>query len=339
MAVNQLAVIHTMNKSKENYEKLHSEDLQDIISTPPSWLLKRGIGFVFLTFLILLGISFVISYPNTVKTTLIISATNRPTAIKNISAGIIAKIFKQEGTEVKKNEILAFIESDVDYYQALIAESKLQEIRQYSQGLPKTVMPTLSNLGQLQITYKQFCLSYNNYIKIHQLGSKKEKTDQQKKDLTRLTEDLANQIDIWKKKYILLAPVSGLVYYSGMAEQNQYIESNTNVFFISLKNGAFFGTMSISQENIGKVKNGQEVHIRLKSYPYEEYGFVYGKITSISQYPQNNVFISRVRILNPPKNSPIKFKHGMLADAEILTDNYSIIKRVWLNFKRSILSK
>ncbi|WP_145855538.1 HlyD family secretion protein [Pedobacter suwonensis] len=328
-----------MNKENENYGKLHSEDLQDIISTPPSWLLKRGIGFVFLTFLILLIISIVISYPNIVNTTLTINAANHPTAIKNVSAGIIVKIFKKDGTEVKKNEILAFIESNIDPYEALSVESKLVEILQPSEDLPKVILPVLSNLGPLQKTYGQFYSSYKSYIKINVSDQSEDKRKQQQEAILRLAAGLSEQIDIWKKKNILTAPIPGLVYYSGMAELNQYIEPNTNVFFVSPKNGFFFGTMSISQENIGKVKIGQEVHIRLKSYPYEEYGFIYGKITGISQFPQNNVFISRVEISKKHKNPIIKLKHGMIADAEILTDNYSVMERIWLNIKRSILSK
>lgn len=34
---------------------IHSEDMQDIIARPPSWLLKRGISFIFLTLLMLLA--------------------------------------------------------------------------------------------------------------------------------------------------------------------------------------------------------------------------------------------------------------------------------------------
>jgi HlyD family secretion protein len=32
--------------------------------------------------------------------------------------------------------------------------------------------------------------------------------------------------------------------------------------------------MAIPQDNMGKVKTGQEVLVKLKSYPYEEYGIL-----------------------------------------------------------------
>lgn len=59
-------------------ENIHSEDLQEIIAKPPSWLLKRGISFILLTVLLILGLSVFIRYPEIVTTTLRFSTTNAP---------------------------------------------------------------------------------------------------------------------------------------------------------------------------------------------------------------------------------------------------------------------
>ena len=63
--------------AKSNYieQDLHSEDLQEIIAKPPSWLLQRGISFILLTILMILAISVFIKYPEMVNATLKINTT------------------------------------------------------------------------------------------------------------------------------------------------------------------------------------------------------------------------------------------------------------------------
>ena len=54
-----------MKKSNIIGDDFHSEDLQEIIVKPPSWLLKRGITIVFGVVLMMIGLSAFISFPET----------------------------------------------------------------------------------------------------------------------------------------------------------------------------------------------------------------------------------------------------------------------------------
>jgi len=81
--------------------------------------------------------------------------------------------------------------------------------------------------------------------------------------------------------------------------------------------------MAIAQSNMGKVKKGQEVLVKLKSYPFEEYGMIRGKIKYIAEVPyKDSVFMAKVdfKIKNSSDlKRPIHLKQGMMADAEIVT--------------------
>lgn len=315
-------------KKKEKYENIHSEELQDIISLPPSWLLKRGIGFVFATVLILLGISFIIKYPDTVKTTLVINATNPPTVVKNKISGSIGKMLKKEGMKVEKNEVLAILESDVAYNEALGVEKILFEIV-HSKIKPTDIkLPLYTHLGQLQILYQKFCTSFNNYLKFDNSANRVE--------FLRLADSLSVLINNWKGQYLLTAPISGRFYYYGAVDVSQHIEANTTVFFVSPENVAFYGIVNIPEESIGKIKVGQQAQIKLKSYPFEEYGVVFGEITSINHFSHKDSYMSKIKILKLPKGSLIVLKHGMTADVDILTTEYSIFKRIRINLRHSL---
>lgn len=108
-----------MSKSKYIEEDLHSEDLQEIIAKPLSWLLQRGISFILFTILMILGISVFIKYPEMVNTTLKINITNAPKVMLSKINGNLVDIIAKEGSWVKTNQEIAYMESIADHKQVL----------------------------------------------------------------------------------------------------------------------------------------------------------------------------------------------------------------------------
>ncbi len=106
---------------------------------------------------------------------------------------------------------------------------------------------------------------------------------------------------------------------------------------------AFFGEMTIPQNSMGKVKEGQEVLIKLKSYPFEEYGMLKGKISYIAEVPyKDSVFMSKVDFTirkTSDMKRPIHLKQGMMADAEIITQDATILQRLSRNVIKMVNSK
>ena len=94
---------------------------------------------------------------------------------------------------------------------------------------------------------------------------------------------------------------------------------------------------------MGKVKEGQQVLVKLQSYPFEEYGMIRGKINYIADVPyKDSVFISRVdfKIKNSSDlKKPIHLKQGMMADAEIITEDATILQRISRSFFKIINNK
>jgi HlyD family secretion protein len=136
----------------------------------------------------------------------------------------------------------------------------------------------------------------------------------------------------WKSKYVLTASETGRVSFAGIIQENQVVAPNQEIFYIIPGNQHFFGEMEISQNSMGKVKLGQKVLIKLKGYPYEEYGILNGRIDYISDIPyRDSVFMSKVSITvsnTSDLKKTIHLKQGMLANAEIVTQSASILQRI-----------
>lgn len=115
------------------------------------------------------------------------------------------------------------------------------------------------------------------------------------------------------------------------------VKAGQELLYILPEGSGFHGEMNIGQFNFGKVKTGQEVIVKLRSYPFEEYGTVKGQITSISEVAKDSTYFIRVQFPNGLKTSAqkdIPFRHGMTASGEIITEDRRLIERFLKEFMR-----
>jgi len=421
------------NSISENFQQ-HSESIQDIISTPPSWLMRIGIGVFFVILLLIAITSAIIRYPDIVKTQLIISSVNLPKPIVSKISGKLITILVNEDQLVDSAQNLAYLESTANHEQVLQLLSTLKTLQKNlfsnkPNPLTDSHISFHTQLGELQLSYQTFYEAYlayrasiedgmylrkkaflqkelsdiqlqrksllsqksilekeynlaleeyNMYASLHkekviataelrkQEGallarqSPLEQTNasilangtsytvkekeimeldnqirEQKAKFIQALNSLVSESEEWKNRYVLSASIKGKVSFAGIIQPNHFINANQDVFYLDPGNGGFCGTMDIPQYNMGKVKRGQEVLIKLKSYPYEEYGIIKGEIDHIAEIPLNDsIFKSRVILKN--RNSKnlqktIVLKIGMVGDAEIITENASLLIRLSKN--------
>jgi multidrug resistance efflux pump len=152
---------------------------------------------------------------------------------------------------------------------------------------------------------------------------------------------LVSQAEDWKNKFVLYASEPGKVTFAGNIQENQIVTPSHDVFYINTGNEKFFGEMNIPQDNLGKVKQGQEVLVKLKSYRFEEFGMMRGKIAYIADVPfEDSIFISRVVFTSRTSDmkKPIHLRQGMIADAEIITEDATILQRLTRNVIKGLKS-
>jgi multidrug resistance efflux pump len=94
-------------------ESLHTEQVQDIIGTPPRWLYQWGITLVLAVVLLCLFISSVINYPEAVKTQIEMLSASSADGISFKDSARLIKILAPNDTTVKKGESLAIIENAI----------------------------------------------------------------------------------------------------------------------------------------------------------------------------------------------------------------------------------
>lgn len=149
-----------------------------------------------------------------------------------------------------------------------------------------------------------------------------------------------NEVNAWELQHVFKAPIAGKLSYAGILEQNQNINTNQEVFVINPGNTDFYGEIKIPQYNMGKIKKGAKTLVKLRSYPFEQYGMIRGSLTYISDAAyKDSVFIAKVsfdQFENKGNDRKIILKNGMQAEADIITEESSLLQRFFRNITKML---
>ena len=89
--------------------------------------------------------------------------------------------------------------------------------------------------------------------------------------------------------------------------------------------------------NTGKLSIGQNVNIKLDNYPYTENGMLQGNVINISVVPNKDTYAVDIDLKNGLKtsyNKTLIYKEQMKGSADIITENISVMDRIFFNFKK-----
>jgi multidrug efflux pump subunit AcrA (membrane-fusion protein) len=414
----------------------HSEEVHEIITAVPSWILKWGITMVFAILGGIILLSAFIDYPDIVTTSLKVNSLNAPKTVLARQAGKLTTLLVADGQTIKQGVPLAYLETTATPQDILTLNKSLKamQARVLKSKSEQDNLPEGLNLGEIQGSYQTFYQQYLQYRStlrngyylnrmaflekdlkdITALGSqihKQQKVQKleyanqeaeykayqklynnkvisrsefiqqenkylaskyplqqsetsvlnnlsaysaKEKELLDLRHTIAEEqskfvqalnqciteSDNWIMQHVLIAPVSGKVSFAGIVQQNQNVQSGQEVFVINPGNTDFFGEVQIPQYNMGKIYKGASTLVKMRSYPYEQYGMIRGKLTYISDVAyRDSVFIAKVsfeQFENKDSRRKIILKNGMLADAEIITEESSLLQRFFRNIIKMI---
>ncbi len=152
------------------------------------------------------------------------------------------------------------------------------------------------------------------------------------------------QLEAWRQEYLCIAPVAGRVALSGYWQANQQVSAG-DVLLSVVPDGEvrMSGRVKLPMQGAGKVKAGQEVHVKFDAYPYMEYGMVKGRVAGISAVPVKEedgmslmVEISLPDSLVSNYGKRLDFMQEMPGTAEIVTGDLSLLDRLLAPIKSAL---
>jgi len=152
--------------SDEKKIELRSEDVNDILSRPPAWILRWGSSVFVIIVAMLIAGSAIFRYPDKLTAPILVTSENLPAQLVAKTTGRLQNIFKKDGDLVSRNELIATIENPTTYENYMALRSV---IIQFSNSLDTygsiigCSFPSNLQLGELQSVYTQFFKSFKEY--------------------------------------------------------------------------------------------------------------------------------------------------------------------------------
>lgn len=195
---------HTDKHDGREAPQLLSEEIQEIISYQPHWFIRKG-NIVFLCILLaLLSVSWFIKYPDTINTSVRLTAVNAPKILVPKTGGKLQMLLTKNGEQVTAGQHLACIENAASYQDVTGLYNWIKKTEPVIGSADSSVSklqppPVLTKLGTVQQPYQDFLVEMKETKETLPGGYYQNKIHALQKDLNYLSSlrgDAATQQDL-----------------------------------------------------------------------------------------------------------------------------------------------
>lgn len=148
--------------------------------------------------------------------------------------------------------------------------------------------------------------------------------------------NLRNQLGNWQRSFTVEAPCNGRLALLKPLANGQYIKQGEELFAVIPEEQSYIARVNVSSANAGKIKEGQEVNIRLSDYHFAEYGLIPGRVKTISAISSDDHYRVEVTLpagLRTTYNNVLDYKPEMNGTAEIVTEEISVLNRLFYRLR------
>lgn len=143
----------------------HSEELGEVLGTPPRWLVRWGTMIACFGFCVLLAAGYFVKYPDVIEATLVLTAPNPPVNLISDRSGLVEAVLVKDNEQVKQGDLLLVysstasmididsLEADLQYFSGEVYPSDLEQFS------PKRNL----QLGALQAEYSAFLRNFDAF--------------------------------------------------------------------------------------------------------------------------------------------------------------------------------
>lgn len=148
-----------MSENKNTDFELRSEEVQDILTKVPNWMIRWGTFLIFGIIILLLFISWFIRYPDVVTSEIIITTNTPPEKLVAKVNGKIQAILIEDKANVKANTPLAVIENSANYQDVFRLKTVVEAINIDKNEFPFEKFAT-AQLGEIEASFAVFQKEY-----------------------------------------------------------------------------------------------------------------------------------------------------------------------------------
>ena len=314
------------------------------------------LGGLFLagTFGALVALASVIKYSPTVKATAIARPAGEVRVVQAATEGRVESIEVNENEEVEKGEAIARIDSSPllrqkNHLRDNIEQCQveLEQVNGQLRAIEAQIIANLEMLGyypELNASEESLeswlvTLSRSMPNLAQELGKERRKLSIKRteliKDITKGNKELY-QLGIKLDNSAIRSPIDGTILKLNLRNSGQVVEAGTAIATIVPSEVPLVFKARVEPADIGRVRIGQRVQIRVSAYPFPDYGILNGTVTSISPdtFTPNNIVSGEVyyeATIAPERgflgegDRVYPIQSGMEARADIITSEETVL--------------
>lgn len=310
--------------------ELRSEEVQEVMDKVPPAILRYGMLVLAGILTALLVGSAFYSYPDTVTTEFTLTAQNPPAYLVAGSGGRIEQLYVGNRQPVRKGDLVGVIENIAKTEDVLYLREQLDRWKQSGariEELGNVFFHYLPRLGDLQAPYSSCLLAWNNYLQ-HMHENRNYETE-----AINAAASLITALAAWEKAYLLTIPIEGTIAFMQPWKENSNVQAGETMFVV-VPSGDFTpqGKALLPMQGAGKVENGQRAIVRLDGFPEQEFGFIEGRVTSISPVPdKDGKYVVEIELPHGVRTrygKELPVMKMMTGTADIVTKEQSLLERL-----------
>jgi multidrug resistance efflux pump len=143
----------------------------------------------------------------------------------------------------------------------------------------------------------------------------------------------------WDQRYLIRAPKGGKINFLNLISDGQYFKTGDELFAILAPNKGIFGIANIASDGAGNIELNQKARIKIKKYPFYEYGFVEGYVEKINSIPNNNIYKLKItinKVENDKLAEKLRNEEEALGEVDIITKEYTLLDRLFNNVVKTL---
>lgn len=305
--------------------------VEDYLEKMPSWMLRWGTT-VFVLFIVLLFIfSYYFSYNTIVQGQFEIINMDLGAVVKSPRNGVIKSTKESNLKLVSEGNVLMELKNTIDYASIKVLKADLSQIIKNREELD-SLLPINRKVGEFKPLYLKFLNTYRTYL--NHLGAKPS-LDRVTIELLETKESLLTKIEIWENENIVKAQINGDIMEEKNWKPGMNVRKGERLYIIHSDYPlGHYGRIKFSPNDKKLIKLNQTVIVKLDAYPYEEFGWLMGKIVDIkipNLIHKENVFYAYVKLdsMTTTNNIRINKRNSKKGVAEVTGEKSSLFQRVF----------
>lgn len=195
--------------ANEQEIEIRTDEVNELLTTVPKWIVRWGITIVFAIIVLVLGLSFFIKYPDILSAKTIITTINPPVTLVSKANGKITELKIINNQFVRKGDLLFVIENSANHNDVntvvLLLDTLLQKLK--SKTPYQLISCSPLQMGDLTPSFIYFLKSYNDYTLQLEINPQEKEMAIINKELIeyqQLQNKYQAQEDIYKEEFLLV---------------------------------------------------------------------------------------------------------------------------------------